>query len=96
MPSRPTTIDLRAANEVFRTRLAEARKAAGLTQIDLAERLGEYQSFVSKVETGERGLSTVELLLILTALNVDPAEFVSGLAQELNIGPGTKFPPRRK
>jgi len=35
-------------------RLREARLAAGLTQTQVAERLGKPQSFVSKVELGER------------------------------------------
>ena len=36
--------------------LQEAREEAGLTQEQLAMRLGESQSFVSKVERGERRL----------------------------------------
>jgi transcriptional regulator with XRE-family HTH domain len=95
MPNRPT-IDRSDAEEIFRSRLIAARKSAGLTQVELAERLGEYQSFVSKVETGERRLSPVELLVLLAALNVDPVVFIRGLAQELAIGPGTRVKRRRK
>jgi len=42
-------------------RLREARLAAGLTQVQVAERLGKPQSFVSKVELGERRIDPVEL-----------------------------------
>ena len=42
--------------------LSEAREAAGLTQVELAIRLRRPQSFVSKVESGERRLDVVELL----------------------------------
>jgi len=42
-------------------RLREARTAAGLTQAQVAEKLGKRQNFVSKVETGERRIDPVEL-----------------------------------
>jgi transcriptional regulator with XRE-family HTH domain len=41
--------------------LRAARKAANLTQLDVAARLGTYASYVSKVESGERRLDVVEL-----------------------------------
>jgi transcriptional regulator with XRE-family HTH domain len=49
------------------------RKAAGLTQRVLADRLGKPQSFVSKFEHGERRLDVVEFLQITRAIGVDPA-----------------------
>src|SRR5437660_3291076 len=45
----------------FLDRLVEARRAAGLTQRDVAERLGKPQSYVSKCETGERRVDVIEL-----------------------------------
>ena len=45
----------------FRTLLRQLREEAGLTQADVAGRLGEPQSFVSKYESGERRLDLVEL-----------------------------------
>jgi transcriptional regulator with XRE-family HTH domain len=45
----------------MRERLREAREAAGLTQEKVAEHLGKPQSFVSKVETGERRIDPTEL-----------------------------------
>jgi transcriptional regulator with XRE-family HTH domain len=45
----------------FLRRLREARKEAGLTQVEVARRLGRSQSFVTKSETGERRLDVVEL-----------------------------------
>ena len=41
--------------------LPQARKDAGLTQLDVAERLGSYASYVSKCESGERRIDLVEL-----------------------------------
>ena len=42
-------------------RLKEARKQAGLTQVQAAKALGQHQSFVSKSESGERRIDPVEL-----------------------------------
>lgn len=45
----------------FLTRLVEARRDAGLTQVEVADRLGKARSFVSKCELGERRIDFVEL-----------------------------------
>ncbi len=45
----------------FRRRLVDARKLAGLSQADAAERLGKTRVYVSKCETGERRVDVVEL-----------------------------------
>jgi transcriptional regulator with XRE-family HTH domain len=37
------------------------RRRAGLTQVQLARRVGENQSFISKCERGERRIDVVEL-----------------------------------
>lgn len=42
-------------------RLRKARLAAGLTQTQVAARLGKPQSYVSKIELGERRIDPVEL-----------------------------------
>ena len=41
--------------------LRQLRVDAGLTQVQVADRLGEPQSFVSKYESGERRLDVIEL-----------------------------------
>jgi hypothetical protein len=52
--------------------LIAARKAAALTQIELAKTLGRPQSFVSKYEAGERRLDVAEYLAISRAIGADP------------------------
>ena len=42
-------------------RLRQARRDAGLTQEEVAKRIGVRQAFVSKVERGERRIDPVEL-----------------------------------
>jgi len=56
--------------------LVDARTAAGVTQNELAERLGRPQSFVSKVEGGDRRLDVIEFLQITAALNVEPEPII--------------------
>ncbi len=51
--------------------MMEARDGAGLTQTELAEKLGRPQSYVSKYEIGERRLDVVEFLEVMRALGVD-------------------------
>jgi transcriptional regulator with XRE-family HTH domain len=45
----------------FLRRLRQARRDAGLTQVEVARRLNRTQSFVTKAERGERRLDVVEL-----------------------------------
>src|ERR1700688_1707651 len=45
----------------FLARLVRARREAGLTQVEVAKRLGKAHSFVSKCELGERRVDFVEL-----------------------------------
>jgi transcriptional regulator with XRE-family HTH domain len=45
----------------FLERLRQARRDAGLTQVDVARELRRPQSFVSKCESGERRVDVVEL-----------------------------------
>lgn len=49
------------AYKSFLTSLKQARKQAGLTQVEVATRLGKPHSFVSKCELGERRVDFVEL-----------------------------------
>ena len=57
--------------------VVDARNEAGLTQRQLAERLGKPPSFVAKIETGERRLDLVEFVAIGRALGLDPADFIA-------------------
>lgn len=45
----------------FTKRLVAARKSAGLTQVQVARRLGKSHTYVSKCELGERRVDFVEL-----------------------------------
>jgi transcriptional regulator with XRE-family HTH domain len=62
--------------------LRRARKDAGLTQLEVAERLGVYASYVSKCESGERRVDVVELAEFCEAYGVSLVELLkaAGLA----------------
>ncbi len=67
------------ANEELVRRLREARKGAGLSQIEVAKRLGCRQTFISKMECGGRRIDVAELLLLLNVYKVEPGEFLKNL-----------------
>jgi len=61
----------------------EAREQSGLTQVELAERLGQTQSFVSKIERGDRRLDLIQLRTILEHFGMSLPEFVASLETAL-------------
>lgn len=62
------------AYRAFLECLIEARRGAGVTQVELAKQLAKPQSYVSKVERGERRIDVVEFTDWARALKADPAE----------------------
>jgi len=61
---------------VFLRVLRKARQDAGLSQEQLAERLGQTQTFISKCERGERRLDVVEIRCICKAIGISFVEFI--------------------
>lgn len=59
--------------------LVQKREAAGLTQAELARRLGEYQSFVARLESGQRRVDVVEFLALADELRFDPAKVLAAV-----------------
>lgn len=57
--------------------LVKIRKEKKITQVQLASALRVQQSFISKVERGERRLDMVEMLHICELLNVPVIQLVS-------------------
>ena len=63
----------------LRKLMIAARAKAGLTQQQLAKRLGRPQSFVAKYEGGERRLDVIEFVTILQTMDVDPMRVLRSL-----------------
>jgi transcriptional regulator with XRE-family HTH domain len=64
--------------------LRTVRGEAGLTQNEVAQALGQPQSFVSKFESGERRLDVLELREVCRVLGLTLGDFVKRLEQELH------------
>jgi transcriptional regulator with XRE-family HTH domain len=60
----------------FTRLLREARVRAGVTQVEMAKKLKQTQSYVSKVERGERRLDLVQLKWWCGALGTTLSTFV--------------------
>ena len=61
--------------------LVGKREAAGMTQTELAGRLGQYQSFVARLESGERRVDLVEFIQLAEILGFDAASAVRTIAR---------------
>ena len=64
-----------AEQKVLQALLRELRVEKGMRQEDLARKLGEPQSFVSKCESGERRLDLLELREVCRALGISLSDF---------------------
>ena len=63
--------------------LIDLRREADLTQRELADRLEESQSFVSRVETGERVLDSIEAVRWALKCGLSVRQFYNRLATAL-------------
>ena len=70
----------------FLRQLKRAREAAGLSQTEVAARLKEPQSWVSRVETGETRMHVIELRAYCLAIGLEPSEFMTALEASLRSG----------
>ena len=57
-------------------RLIQARKDAGVTQAELGRRIGQRQTFVSKVELLERRIDVAEFIEICRAIPTNPSTLI--------------------
>ena len=57
--------------------LVDARQNAGLSQQQLAAKLKRHQSFVARLESGERRIDVVELVVLARAIGFDPFDVLA-------------------
>lgn len=68
-----------SGHEALCDALIAARKAAGLTQAQLAGHLQCHQSFVARVESGQRRIDVVELIVISRAVDTKAGEILASV-----------------
>jgi len=71
-------------NEKLLKLLKRIRQDRGIRQVELANRLGVPQSFVSKYESGDRRLDVLELRQVCEAIGISLEEFIRELEENLN------------
>jgi transcriptional regulator with XRE-family HTH domain len=59
--------------------LIQRRQALGMTQTELADKLGEYQSFVARLEGGQRRVDVVEFLELAEVLGLDAGKVLAAV-----------------
>lgn len=60
----------------FAALLRQVRLDANITQLQLAEKIGQTQSYVSKYENGEQRLDLIELETVCKAMGISLTDFV--------------------
>lgn len=68
---------------VFLQQLRAAREASGLTQREVADRLGRSQSFVAKCEQGHNRVDVAQLVEFCRVLGVPLVRFMEAYAAAL-------------
>lgn len=73
-------------SQILQSQLKDIRKSAGITQLELANRLQKHQSYVSKYESGERRLDLIELREIILCCDTTLNSFVKEFEKRINKG----------
>jgi transcriptional regulator with XRE-family HTH domain len=69
--------------KILLEQLYRLRLGSGLRQLDLADKLQVPQSFISKIESGERRIDLIELREICIALGSNLKEFINEFEKAL-------------
>jgi transcriptional regulator with XRE-family HTH domain len=77
--------------------LIAAREAAGMKQADLARQYKQHQSWVARLESGQRRLDVYEFLLLADIIGFDPAQMINKVRKvEADEIVGPRWRPRRR
>jgi len=68
--------------EFLRSELKKARLEGGILQKDLARTLKKPQSYISKVESGERSLDVIEYVNYCNGLSLEPSKWLKKLIEK--------------
>jgi len=62
--------------------IIKERKAAGITQVQLAKKLKRSQTWVARLESGERRIDVIELINICDAIESDVQAMIRWLLEQ--------------
>lgn len=68
--------------ELLRSELKKARLDRDVLQRDLAKSLKKPQSYISKIESGERNLDVIEFIQYCEGLGIDPSKWLKKLTNK--------------
>lgn len=68
--------------EYLRSELKKARLNASLKQADVAKTLGRPQSYISKIESGERTLDVIEYINLCQAMGLNPSTWLKKFVEK--------------
>jgi ribosome-binding protein aMBF1 (putative translation factor) len=70
-----------AAAKETRDHAGRAAQESGLRRVDLAKKMGVYQSWVTHMESGQRRIDMIELIELGKAIGFDAADMVRKLSR---------------
>lgn len=65
--------------EALRKILKQSRNKLGLSQAEVASRIGRPQTYISDIETGVRRIDIIEFLRLAEVLGIDPAKTIASI-----------------
>jgi len=71
-------------SDILTATIQTAREEAGLSQREVARRLGFHPTVWGKIERGERVLDVVEFLAVAKALDLDPNELFATFVRSID------------
>jgi transcriptional regulator with XRE-family HTH domain len=75
-------MDVEAFLRELGQRIADLRKDAGLTQTQLADKVGVSQQIIASYENGKRNFPVGRLLEVAEALNISASELLTGTKKD--------------
>lgn len=75
-------------HEALREALIAARKAAGLTQAQVASKLKCQQSLIARLESGQRRIDAVEMVVLARAFGADTKGLLALVEQQTELDHG--------
>ena len=72
-------MEAHAILEEFGNRVRMFRKAAHLSQEELADLAELHRTYLSSIERGERNISLINIVRLARALNISPSQLMEGI-----------------